>query len=100
MKTKRMANFGEWVRRNLTAHDRPITWLADQIRGNPTMVLKWRQGVEPRARNFLETCVVIAELRGDPVSVVVREASLHLGVPYEYQIDNPQHTHNEKPGKR
>ena len=34
----------------LTAHEKTITWLADQIGGNPTMVIKWRAGVELRTR--------------------------------------------------
>lgn len=97
MARKRMANFGEWVRRNLTANDKTITWLADQIGGNPTMVIKWRAGVEPRTRNFLETCVTIARLRGDPVGVVICEASLQMGVPYEYTENNPQCTCDKKP---
>ena len=97
MPTKRMANFGEWVRRNLTAHDKTITWLADQILGNPTMVIKWRAGVEPRTRNFLKTCIEVAELRGDPVSRVIYEAATQMGVLYEYEGDNSECTCDKKP---
>jgi hypothetical protein len=100
MKNKRMANFGEYVRRNLTAHGKTITWLADAIRGNPTMVIKWRAGVEPRTRNFIKTCIKIAELRGDPVSRVIYEAAAQMGVPYEYTNDNPQCTCHQKQGNQ
>ena len=97
MARKRMANFGEYVRRNLTAHGKTITWLADQILGNPTMVIKWRAGVEPRTRNFLKTCIEIAELRGDPVSRVIYEASVQMGVPYDYTENNPECSCDKKP---
>jgi hypothetical protein len=96
MRNNKMANFGEWVRRNLTAHGKTITWLADQIHANPTMVIKWRSGVEPRTKNFLYTCLAIAELRGDPMPVVIREASLHLGVPYDNTINYSKYTGDQK----
>lgn len=100
MKRKRMANFGEYVRRNVTAHGKSITWLADQIIGNPTMVIKWRAGVEPRTRNFLKTCIKIAELRGDPVARIIWEAAAQMGVPYEYTIDHQKCTCHEKQGNK
>ena len=96
-KTRKMANFGEWVRRNLTEHDKSISWLADQIHCNPTMVIKWRAGVEPRTRNFLETCQAIAKMRGDSVYDVLTEAALHMGVPLVNPHDCIEHAPNKKP---
>jgi hypothetical protein len=92
MMHNKIGNFGEWVRRNLTANGKTITWLADQIQGNPTMVIKWRQGVEPRARNYIKACTAIAKLRGDPMAVVLSEGATHLGVSYEHAPHNTQHT--------
>lgn len=93
-------NFGEWVRRNCVAHGKTITWLASEINGNPTMVLKWRKGVEPRGRNYINTCLAIAKLRGDHIGIVMCEAAAHLGVQYEYTIDNPQCACDETTGNK
>jgi len=94
MRTKKTANFGEWVRRNLTTHGKTITWLADQLGSNPTMILKWRTGTEPRAVNYIMTCQALAKLRGDPVAIVLCEGAAHLGVPVEYSGNNWQHPEN------
>jgi hypothetical protein len=64
------------------------------------MVLKWRKGVEPRGRNYINTCLAIAKLRGDHIGIVMCEAAAHLGVQYEYTIDNPQCACDETTGNK
>ena len=60
------------------------------------MVIKWRAGVEPRAKNYMYTCIAIAELRGDPMPMVLHEAATHLGVSYEHTEHYTKHTGDQK----
>jgi hypothetical protein len=69
-------NYGEWVRRELTRHNRTITWLARELGCSDGLVCKWRsRGSVPNAVLFLHCCKIMAELRGTNWQEIAAEVS-------------------------
>lgn len=92
-------NFGEWIRRNLTAHQKTMGWLAKQIGVQPSTISRWRSDTrQPNGQTLLKICIVLAIIRDARIDGIIIEACEALGVdPNEFTIDGKKYGPVKKP---
>lgn len=92
-------NFGEWIRHQLTAHNKSMNWIARQIGVQPSTISRWRSDQrQPNGQTLLRICIVLAILRDAPIDGIVLEACKALGVdPNEFNIDGKKYGQIKKP---
>jgi transcriptional regulator with XRE-family HTH domain len=92
-------NFGEWIRHNITAHDKSMNWLANQIGVQPSTISRWRSDHrQPNGQTLLKICIVLAILRDVPIDGIFMEACKALGVrANEFNIDGKKYGQVKKP---
>jgi hypothetical protein len=75
-----MMNFGEWLRKEITATGNTMAWASKNIKLDQSVLTKWRQGVNPNTENFLRVCVFLSRTKKQPLIKVIISASKTIGI--------------------